>query len=223
MIDISSLTEILAYVFYTGLALIALWGAFCVALAWLRAGQKQFGAEAAQEAFLGEVESALNNNDLAAAELACQNDARALPQLAALAIAHRAAGFERVRQLLIERFQRDVMADLDYRLSWINTVIKAAPMIGLLGTVVGMMGAFGKLSAGGDAQATNNLAADIMLALTTTACGLAIAIPLVLAVAAINVRIKRLEDLVAAGLTRFLEAFRRALMRGAGAVEAGGE
>ena len=45
------------------------------------------------------------------------------------------------------RAAHDVMADLEYRVSWVNTVIKAAPMIGLLGTVVGMMGAFGSLAA----------------------------------------------------------------------------
>jgi len=35
-------------------------------------------------------------------------------------------------------FQRDVLGDLDYRMSWMATVIKAAPMVGLLGTVMGM-------------------------------------------------------------------------------------
>ena len=42
----------------------------------------------------------------------------------------------------MDRFQRDVMSDLEYRLSWVSTVIKSAPMIGLFGTVFGMMGAF---------------------------------------------------------------------------------
>ena len=57
------------------------------------------------------------------------------------------------------------------------------------------------------------LADNISLALITTACGLAIAIPLVLCTASINVRIRKLEDLVGSGLTRFLESFRASLKR----------
>ena len=49
------------------------------------------------------------------------------------------------------------------------------------------------------------MAEDISFALITTACGLAIAIPLVLSTASINVRIRKLEDLVGVGMTRLLE------------------
>ena len=40
--------------------------------------------------------------------------------------------------------------------------------------------------------------------------GLTIAIPLVLCTASINVRIRKMEDLVAAGVTRFFDVFRDA-------------
>ena len=52
-----------------------------------------------------------------------------------------------------------------------------------------------------------------MFALITTACGLAIAIPLVLAVAFINIRIKKMEDLVGYGINQFLEIFKEASIR----------
>jgi biopolymer transport protein ExbB/TolQ len=52
------------------------------------------------------------------------------------------------------------------------------------------------------------LAGDISFALLTTIYGLWIAIPLIVAAASVNVRIRKMEDLVAAGLTRFLEVFR---------------
>ena len=133
-----------------------------------------------------------------------------MPQLANLAIANRSIGFGKVRQLVIDRLQRDVMADLEYRVSWVNTVIKAAPMVGLLGTVVGMMGAFATLAAQENVDATM-LANDINVALRTTAAGLAIAIPLVVAMASINVRIRKMEDLAISGLTRILECFRTGL------------
>ena len=59
----------------------------------------------------------------------------------------------------------------------------------------------------------NKLANDIMFALITTACGLAIAIPLVLAVAFINIKIRKMEDLVAFGINQFLEIFKEASIR----------
>jgi biopolymer transport protein ExbB/TolQ len=57
----------------------------------------------------------------------------------------------------------------------------------------------------------DQLASDISVALVTTASGLAIAIPLVICVTMINVRIRKMEDLVSAGLTRFLDSFRTVL------------
>ena len=59
---------------------------------------------------------------------------------------------------------------------------------------MGMMGAFAKLATMDGVEASV-LAQDIQFALITTACGLAIAIPLVLCVASINVRIRKMEDL----------------------------
>ncbi len=80
-------------------------------------------------------------------------------------------------------------------------------MLGLYGTVLGMMGAFAKLSAGSKVDPTQ-LAEDISLALITTAIGLTIAIPLIVCTNSINVRIRKLEDLVGYGLTRFLDVFK---------------
>jgi biopolymer transport protein ExbB len=112
--------------------------------------------------------------------------------------------FPRLRRQLAERFQQDVLADLDHRLTWVGTMIKAAPMLGLFGTVIGMMGAFAKLSAGTQVDPAQ-MAEDISFALITTACGLAIAMPLVIASASINVRIRKTEELVAAGMARLLD------------------
>ena len=83
-------------------------------------------------------------------------------------------------------------------------------MIGLLGTVMGMMGAFANLSSGEKVD-TIQMASDIQFALITTACGLAIAVPLVLATASINIRVRKMEDLVGWGLTRLFESMKLVL------------
>ena len=208
------LTSIVGYVIYLALGLIALWGAFCVILVWRRVAQTRFRGEDEQDEFLDKVDASLLSGDFDAAGEMCQDDDRAMPQLVLLAVSKRQIGYAKLRGLIVDRFQRDVLSDLEYRLSWVYTVIKAAPMVGLLGTVVGMMGAFGKL-ASQDQQKTNPavLADDISLALITTACGLAIAIPLVLCTASINVRIRKMEDLVGVGLTRLLETMRTVLSK----------
>ncbi|MBL9124486.1 MAG: MotA/TolQ/ExbB proton channel family protein, partial [Planctomycetaceae bacterium] len=98
-------------------------------------------------------------------------------------------------------------ADLEYRLVWVATIIKTAPMLGLFGTVVGMMGAFAKLASSQKVEASN-LANDISVALITTFDGLAIAIPLIICVSSVNVRMRKMEDLVGAGLTRFFDSLK---------------
>jgi biopolymer transport protein ExbB/TolQ len=209
--DISGVTSVVGSLTYAALAVVAAWGAFCVIVAWRRVAQTRFRSEEEQAEFLNALEEKLDSGDFNAAAEICDGDARAMPQLALLAISSRQIGYAKIRTLLVDRFQRDVLSDLDYRLSWVYTMIKSAPMLGLLGTVMGMMGAFGKLATGGDKVDPTNLADDISLALITTAVGLSIAIPLVISAASINVRIRKMEDLVGAGLTRFLEGFREAL------------
>jgi len=208
-----SVFAILGKFMYLVLALLALWGAFCVVMVWSRVREKRFRNEDEQAEFLDTLEQPLQKGDFDSAESLLEGDRRAMSQLALLAIINRHVGYAKVRQLLVDRFQRDVLADLEYRLNWVNTVIKSAPMVGLLGTVMGMMGAFETLATETNVK-PEQLAGDISFALITTACGLAIAIPLLLATASINVRIRKMEDLVAAGLSQFLEAFRNGLSVG---------
>ena len=58
----------------------------------------------------------------------------------------------------------------------LEAVVQAAPMLGLLGTVIGMIDAFGVLSVSQGAPDPALLAGGIWTALTTTAIGLAIAL-----------------------------------------------
>ena len=204
--------KVLGYAIYTGLGVIALWGIYCIVQVWRRVAQKQYKTEGEQDEFLDAVEDPLLQGQFDAAVELCMDKQQAMAQLAKLALVNRKVGYQRVRQLVLDRFQRDVLADLEYRLSWVNTVVKSAPMLGLLGTVVGMMGAFLTLSTNKNVDPTQ-LAGDINVALRTTACGLAIAIPLIVMMSSVNIRIRKMEDLVSSGLTRFLDAYRQGLAK----------
>jgi len=71
---------------------------------------------------------------------------------------------------------RQVVADLDRYLNTLGTIASAAPLLGLLGTVIGMIDVFSVIM---DAGVGNPgvLAGGISKALITTAAGLSVAIP----------------------------------------------
>ena len=204
--DLSLVVDWAGFLVYFFLALVAFWGLYSVILIWRRVNQLRFKNESEQAEFLAAIEPYAASNNTEELEKLCEQDPRALVQLTLVALKHKHLPTPKLRDLLIERFQRDIANELDYLGSWVQTIIKAAPMIGLYGTVVGMMGAFGKLGAVTQVS-PDKLAADISFALVTTVYGLTIAIPLILATASINIRISKLEDLVGSGMTRLVEIF----------------
>jgi biopolymer transport protein ExbB len=84
-------------------------------------------------------------------------------------------GSERVMKA-IENVGLIEMASLESGLVWLATVSNVAPLMGFLGTVVGMIQAFQAIEAAGEVEATL-VAGGIKVALITTAAGLMIAIP----------------------------------------------
>ncbi len=215
MIFAYSLFNMIADATYLALAAAALWGLYCIVVVWNRVGQKRFKTEEEQDVFMDDVEQMLVAGDFDGTLDYCEGDNRAIPQMIELAVSNRNLGYKRARKFMMDRFQRDVMSDLEYRLSWVSTVIKSAPMIGLFGTVFGMMGAFETLATAESVE-PSALAGDIKVALVTTASGLAIAIPLMILVANINIKIAKMEDLVGSGLGRFFDAFKAGLARAGG-------
>ena len=202
------LVDLLNDAIYGVLAILALVGTFFAILIWRRVTGMRFGKEAEQDAFLDQLDSKLRAGRFEEAAALCQQDRRALPQLALLGITKRDIGYNKLRRLLIDKYERDVVAELEYQLSWVATCIKSAPMLGLLGTVMGMMGAFSKLSSAQHVDSTH-LAEDISFALITTAVGLFIAIPLILYIASAQIRIRKMQDQLASGLEQVLESLKQ--------------
>lgn len=189
---------------YFLLALNALWGMFCAFIVWRRLKHLRFPTEESQGVFMQELEGPLKAGDFQAAEEVCEGDSRALPQLSLLAMANRDLGQRKLRQFVVDYFQRNVLADLEYRISWIATVIKSGPLLGLYGTVMGMMAAFGRIGTGEKIE-PSQIADDISVALIATAMGLTTAIPFTFLLASINIRLRKLQDLVGLGLSHLLE------------------
>lgn len=68
------------------------------------------------------------------------------------------------------------LATLSERMRSLDMVVQAAPMLGLLGTVIGMIDSFSVLAVTDGAIDPTQLASGIYVALTTTAAGLGIAL-----------------------------------------------
>jgi biopolymer transport protein ExbB len=99
------------------------------------------------------------------------------------------------------------MAELRGRVRPLTIMGNIAPLVGLQGTVVGMIQAFYTASAGGLGGQGESLAQGIYLALLTTAAGLAIAIPSLLLAAFYNARIERVFREIDLHLTEVLPSF----------------
>jgi len=103
-----------------------------------------------------------------------------------------AAVVELVRRELARK-QEEVGADLRKGLSVLASVGSVAPFVGLLGTVVGIIAAFGKISQTGSGG-LGSVAGGISEALIVTALGLLVAIPAVLIFNALSGRADKIQQ-----------------------------
>ncbi len=131
------------------------------------------------------------------------------PRARLIAQAMSAGQFGHDRDLAREEFESAALAylgDLRAYLRVLEATAQVAPLIGLFGTVIGMMSAFQALQSAGAEADPAALAGGIWLALITTAVGLAVAIPANLALYWFEGRLAREQTLVETALTRILTA-----------------
>ncbi len=100
----------------------------------------------------------------------------------------------------------------DARVAWLTTIANIAPLVGLLGTIIGIVGAFYGLGQAGTTQSAGNpqVMSSIAEALASTAFGIFVAVPGVVAYnllkAHMGVRLREAESLmreILANLARF--------------------
>ena len=97
-----------------------------------------------------------------------------------------------------EEIRNSLLSLIDRRTRFIGTLVAAAPLLGLLGTVIGMLQTFMGISTSGGSETAGVVAAGISEALVTTQTGLTIALPGLFLVMMIQRQRHRLE----AGLVR---------------------
>lgn len=98
----------------------------------------------------------------------------------------------------LEEAGQEQVARLYRSTDWLGLIAAIAPMLGLLGTVIGMVGAFDTISASAGFARPDQLAGDISKALVTTLMGLFLAIPATAAFTYFRNRIDALSTEIAA-------------------------
>ena len=117
----------------------------------------------------------LKQGELNAQKLAQLRINSPLGAILAAGIANRGQGRDVMKESISEAASH-VVHDLEKYLNSLGTVAAIAPLLGLLGTVVGMIDVFTQITTVGTGNA-NALAGGILEALLTTAAGLIVAIP----------------------------------------------
>jgi biopolymer transport protein ExbB len=202
--DITRIIEGFGYVIYVALALLAVWGVYNAILLYRSLAKKSLHDATP---LINQVYELIKGGKSDAAVTACQGPPywhSALAQLMAVALQNRDKGIAKIKQLLVMEFHTEVVSGMENRLASISTIVRMGPLLGLLGTVASMIGAFGRIG-GAEKVNPNDLARDISLALWATGSGLLIATPMMILGNDIHARLRRLRDRTERQLQDFLE------------------
>ena len=146
------------------------------------------------EKFGPEFSEAVGQKDWNKAKELCEKRQGHIAEVFRLAVEHRQLGPATLRNILNNHVELTVLPRLRARLRPLAALGKGAPMVGLLGTVQGMMGAFSTIAgATGQGVDPKQLAGNIGLALGTTFLGLIIAIPVLFATSYLRSKVEQFE------------------------------
>lgn len=143
----------------------------------------------------GEIESALN---------VCRSNPTPFGRLIAKGISRIGRPTTDVMSA-IENTGNIEVADLSKGLPWLATTAAGAPMLGFLGTVIGMVKAFYSIASSGNAAQIGSFAGGIYTALVTTVAGLIVGIVAMFAYNYLVARINKVMRLMEAQTMEFMD------------------
>ena len=125
---------------------------------------------------IDEIETLFNEEQFQEALELCESEPNFLTNVLAAGLPKMEHGFDSMEQAAHDIAEEEAIK-LHAKTSWLSLLSAIAPMLGLLGTVWGMIGAFDVI-AGSSAPEPSDFAGSISLALITTVLGLIVAIPM---------------------------------------------
>jgi len=142
--------------------------------------------------FLNGVRTVLKRDNVVEALSICEATAGPVARLVKAAILARDRGREQIREAVAHAGLGEVPR-LEEKLGLLATIAQISPVLGLLGTVLGMMDVFQVLQTAGVAAPAGLLAGGVWQALACSGAGMAVAVP---AYAAYNYLVSRVRSIV---------------------------
>lgn len=158
---------------------------------------------------IDEIQALFDEGQFQEAMQLCENEPTFLTRICGAGIAKIGHPFEVIQAALSEMGDEESVR-LNQKLGWLAVVGAVAPMLGLLGTVQGMIIAFHQIAASGGQASPADLAGSISIALLTTLFGLMVAIPVISVMAYLRNRLVRSIIEVGAIVEDLFERFRPA-------------
>lgn len=112
-------------------------------------------------------------------------------------------------EMAMEENLMEVLPRLEQRTPYVATLANIATLLGLLGTIVGLIEAFGAISSADPAQKAELLSSSISVAMNTTAFGLIAAIPLILAFTYLQSKTAKTVESMEMATVKFVNIYRQ--------------
>lgn len=151
----------------------------------------------------------MGQGDYAGAEKLAKDSPSAMGKVIAYAFAHSRNTRQRAAvEMAIEESLMEVTALLEKRTHYLAVFANVATLIGLLGTISGLIQAFAAIASLNLAEKTDVLSASIAEALNCTAFGLVTAVPLLLIHSWLTTRTGEMVDSVEMASVKFLNSLK---------------
>lgn len=162
-------------------------------------------AERENRALWNKLSEFVSRGDLSAAEAVAQESKTAVGRIFVGGLARARAGAPRGDlEMALEESLMMAMPMFEKRTHYLATLANVATLLGLLGTVVGMIGGFTAISTANPAEKVSMLSAAISVAMNCTAFGLIAAIPMLLLHAWLSTKSNEMVDSLEAASVRML-------------------
>jgi biopolymer transport protein ExbB len=142
-----------------------------------------------------EVQPALMRGDFAKAREMTSSDGSTIAQLLSMGLARQGAVRRRDDiEIAMEESMMEIIPQLEKRTPYVALSSSIATLLGLLGTIMGLIQAFTAVANANPAEKADLLSASISVAMNTTAFGLMVAIPLMITSAVLTAKTGAIVD-----------------------------
>lgn len=162
------------------------------------------GASTQDESFMKRIKDYIHDGEIESALNLCKNTSTPYSRLIAKGISRIGRPMNDVL-VTIENTGNLEIANLSKGLTWLATIAAGAPMIGFLGTVIGMVQAFFSIAQSGNAAQISDFAGGIYTALVTTVAGLIVGIIALFAYNYLVARVNKVMNQMEARTMEFMD------------------